>query len=163
MDLGTIKAKLEKNIYFSKEEFAADVRLTFSNAMTYNPPTNDVHLMAKELNKLFDRKWKDMDKKWNFEDELGQSETGITKETVRKSCTGTQSRHKDSLSKKSRASEPKGIHKISSMTTRDAKVSVVFCEGEKPYCNMQKLCNIFTEVDIKLMLLPTLLSTFTLL
>ncbi|XP_045804672.1 transcription factor GTE12-like [Trifolium pratense] len=124
MDLGTIKSKLEKNVYFSKEEFAADVRLTFSNAMTYNPPANDVHLMAKELNKLFDRKWYDRDKKWNSEDELGQSGTEIIKETVRKSCNGTQSRHKDSLSKKSRASEPKGIHKISSMTTRDAKVEV---------------------------------------
>ncbi|XP_058771392.1 transcription factor GTE11-like [Vicia villosa] len=127
MDLGTIKSKLEKNVYYSKEEFAADVRLTFSNAMTYNPPSNDVHLMANDLNKLFDRKWKDMDKKWNCEDELGKSvhgknETGIIKETVRKSCIGTQSRHKDSLTKRSRASEHKGIHKISSLTPRDAKV-----------------------------------------
>ncbi|CAK8530847.1 unnamed protein product [Lathyrus sativus] len=123
MDLGTIKSKLEKNIYHNKEEFAADVRLTFSNAMTYNPPKNDVHLMAKELNKLFDRKWKDMDKKWNCEDELGKSETGIIKET-RKSCIGTQSRHKVSLTKRSRAFEHKEIHKISSLTPRDAKVEV---------------------------------------
>lgn len=124
MDLGTIKFKLDKNIYYSKEEFAADVRLTFSNAMTYNPPSNDVHLMAKELNKLFERKWKDMDKKWNFEDEHEKSETGMIKETVRKSCDVTQSRHKDSFTKSSRASEHKRIPKISSLATRDAKVEV---------------------------------------
>ena len=32
MDLGTIKSKLEKNVYSGVEEFAADIRLTFSNA-----------------------------------------------------------------------------------------------------------------------------------
>ncbi|OIV89439.1 hypothetical protein TanjilG_21882 [Lupinus angustifolius] len=82
MDLGTIKSNLEKNIYSGIEEFASDVRLTFSNAMMYNPPSNDVHLMAKELNKIFDRKWKDFDKHWKCEDEDGKSMTGTIKETV---------------------------------------------------------------------------------
>lgn len=125
MDLGTIKSKLEKNIYSSMEEFAADVRLTFSNAMTYNPPTNDVHLMAKELNMKFRNKWKDMDKRWNCEDEHEKNMTGIVKETVQKRCNGTLSRHKGSSTKiKSQVSEHKGIHKISSLATRDAKVEV---------------------------------------
>ncbi|XP_004485967.1 transcription factor GTE12-like isoform X2 [Cicer arietinum] len=122
MDFSTIKTKLEKNVYYSKEEFAADVRLTFSNAMTYNPPSNDVHLMAKELNQEFDRKWKDMDKKWTSEDEHEESVNRIIKETVSRSCNVTHSRHKDSLTKKSRASEHKGIHKINSLATRDAKI-----------------------------------------
>ncbi|KAF2314636.1 hypothetical protein GH714_028129 [Hevea brasiliensis] len=52
MDLGTIKSKLEKNQYSGAEEFAADVRLTFSNAMLYNPPTNYVHQMAESMNKI---------------------------------------------------------------------------------------------------------------
>lgn len=163
MDLGTIKSKLGKNIYSGIEEFAADVRLTFSNAMTYNPPSNDVHLMAKELNKIFDRKWKDMDKKWKCEDEHGRSVTGTIKETVRKNCNGTHPRHKDTLTTKSQVSEHKGIHKISSLAPRDAKVSFVFYEGEKPYCNMQ-LYNIFTGIgEIKFILLPTLFSMVTLL
>ncbi|XP_027330871.1 transcription factor GTE12 isoform X1 [Abrus precatorius] len=124
MDLGTIKSKLEKNIYSGAEEFAADVRLTFSNAMTYNPPGNDVHLMAKELRKVFDRKWKDLDKKWKCEDEHGKSVTGTIKETVRRSLNGTHPRHKDTLPKKSQVSEHKGIHKISSLAARDARVVV---------------------------------------
>ncbi|KAK7303045.1 hypothetical protein RJT34_13944 [Clitoria ternatea] len=124
MDLGTIKSKLEKSVYSGVEDFAADVRLTFSNAMTYNPPSNDVHLMAKELSKIFDRKWKDLDKKWKCEDEDGKSLTGTIKENVRKSLNGMHPRHKDSLPKKSQVSENKGIYKISSLAARDAKVGV---------------------------------------
>ncbi|KAJ6302683.1 hypothetical protein OIU77_016717 [Salix suchowensis] len=37
MDLGTVKSKLTKNFYESPRDFAADVRLTFNNAMKYNP------------------------------------------------------------------------------------------------------------------------------
>ncbi|XP_019190192.1 PREDICTED: transcription factor GTE12-like [Ipomoea nil] len=64
MDLGTVKSKLEGNMYFSVEEFAADVRLTFANSMTYNPPTNRYHTMAKELDSLFNKRWKLMEAKW---------------------------------------------------------------------------------------------------
>lgn len=67
MDLGTIKSKLEKNVYVGTEEFAADVRLTFSNAMLYNPPANNVHLMAKELNGIFSTRWKSLEGKWKQE------------------------------------------------------------------------------------------------
>ncbi|KAE9591361.1 hypothetical protein Lal_00038649 [Lupinus albus] len=124
MDLGTIKSNLEKNIYSGIEEFASDVRLTFSNAMTYNPPSNDVHLMAKELNKIFDRKWKDFDKHWKCEDEDGKSMTGTIKETVGKNCNRTRPRHKDTMSKKSQLSEHRGIQKISSLVARDSNVEV---------------------------------------
>ncbi|KAK4399300.1 Transcription factor GTE12 [Sesamum angolense] len=58
MDLGTIKRKLEGNMYFGAEDFAADVRLTFSNAMLYNPPDNRVHSCAKKLDGNFSRRWK---------------------------------------------------------------------------------------------------------
>lgn len=65
MDLGTIKTKLGDNMYFSAAEFVADVRLTFSNAMLYNPPINKVHGMAKELDNLFTRRWKTVEAKLN--------------------------------------------------------------------------------------------------
>lgn len=61
MDLGTIKRKLEGNMYFSADEFAADVRLTFSNAMLYNPPGNEVHNCAKKLDANFSRRWKSLE------------------------------------------------------------------------------------------------------
>jgi hypothetical protein len=63
MDLGTVKSKLTSGKYSSPIAFAADVRLTFSNAMTYNPPGNDVHGIAATLSKAFETKWKSIEKK----------------------------------------------------------------------------------------------------
>ncbi|KAI3409406.1 uncharacterized protein J3R85_019345 [Psidium guajava] len=68
MDLGTIKSKLERNMYHGTEDFAADVRLTFSNAMCYNPPGNQVHIMADKLNKIFETGWKALEAKWSYGD-----------------------------------------------------------------------------------------------
>ncbi|GAA0140097.1 DNA-binding transcription factor [Lithospermum erythrorhizon] len=63
MDLGTIKGKLFSGQYSDPLGFAADVRLTFSNAMTYNPQGNAVHTMAKTLSKFFMVRWKQIEKK----------------------------------------------------------------------------------------------------
>ncbi|KAJ4901024.1 Transcription factor GTE8 [Raphanus sativus] len=63
MDLGTIKKNLASGVYSSPHEFAADVRLTFTNAMTYNPPGHDVHIMGDILSKLFEARWKLIEKK----------------------------------------------------------------------------------------------------
>ncbi|XP_059441688.1 transcription factor GTE10-like isoform X2 [Corylus avellana] len=63
MDLGTVRSKMTSGEYASPMEFAADVRLTFANAMTYNPPGNDVHFMAKTLGKYFEARMKAIEKK----------------------------------------------------------------------------------------------------
>ncbi|XP_022770103.1 transcription factor GTE10-like isoform X2 [Durio zibethinus] len=63
MDLGTVKKKIASGQYSSPSDFAVDVRLTFSNAMTYNPPGNDVHCMAETLSKYFEVRWKAIEKK----------------------------------------------------------------------------------------------------
>ncbi|CAA2993867.1 transcription factor GTE8 [Olea europaea subsp. europaea] len=63
MDLGTIKSKLASGKYASPLDFLADVRLTFTNAKTYNPPGNDVHIMADTLSKFFEVRWKAFEKK----------------------------------------------------------------------------------------------------
>ncbi|XP_076896441.1 transcription factor GTE4-like [Bidens hawaiensis] len=57
MDLGTIKSRLAQNFYKSPSEFAEDVRLTFRNAMLYNPKGQDVHFMAEQLSNIFEEKW----------------------------------------------------------------------------------------------------------
>ncbi|KAJ7559222.1 hypothetical protein O6H91_04G074700 [Diphasiastrum complanatum] len=63
MDLGTVKKKFESGQYQSPMEFAEDVRLTFSNAMKYNPKENDVHAMADILRKIFEERWKSIKEK----------------------------------------------------------------------------------------------------
>lgn len=63
MDLGTVKTKLSSGEYSNPSTFAADVRLTFSNAMTYNPQGHDVYIMAEMLGKYFETGWKQIEKK----------------------------------------------------------------------------------------------------
>ncbi|KAL3678133.1 hypothetical protein R1sor_021089 [Riccia sorocarpa] len=63
MDLGTIKKKLDSGQYHAPTEFADDVRLTFSNAMTYNPVGHDVYVMAQVLRTLFEERWKTIEDK----------------------------------------------------------------------------------------------------
>ncbi|XP_028778223.1 transcription factor GTE4-like [Neltuma alba] len=67
MDLGTVKTRLNKNWYKSPKEFAEDVRLTFRNAMKYNPPGQDVHVMADLLSKIFEDKWATIESDFNRE------------------------------------------------------------------------------------------------
>jgi bromodomain-containing factor 1 len=54
MDLGTISEKMSE--YESAEDFAADVRLVWSNALLFNPPDHEVYMMAKTLSALFEKK-----------------------------------------------------------------------------------------------------------
>lgn len=58
MDLGTVKANLAKNLYRTPEDFAADVRLTFNNALLYNPKTDPVNGMAEEMLARFEEMFK---------------------------------------------------------------------------------------------------------
>lgn len=67
MDLGTIKKKLHLKHYPSPVEFSDDIRLTFSNAMTYNPVGHDVYVMAELLKNIFEDWWKNMTKKLDDE------------------------------------------------------------------------------------------------
>ncbi|KAI5571041.1 hypothetical protein BDE02_11G067300 [Populus trichocarpa] len=114
MDLGTVKSKLGKNCYASIKEFADDIRLTFSNAMLYNPPTNNVHKMAEELNGIFETSWKTLEDKWNHEGPKfgsGKIISGQTTQIIdsRPNCPRTPPLHSNALPKKSKPSEEKVI------------------------------------------------------
>lgn len=63
MDLGTVQGRLDNEYYTTPMEFAEDVRLTFANAMKYNPPGNDFHYMAVSLSQFFEGKWKIIEQK----------------------------------------------------------------------------------------------------
>ncbi|XP_031256799.1 transcription factor GTE10 isoform X1 [Pistacia vera] len=125
MDLGTIKTKLNKNMYYGTEEFVADVRLTFSNAMLYNPPENNVHKMAEELNDLFLMKWKSLEDKWTHERPkagMGKVVSGKMMEvndTVHNSPK-TPPLHNSLSSKKSKTGEERAVRNPS--YTRDTEV-----------------------------------------
>uniref|UniRef100_A0A8C1VVR1 Bromodomain containing 4 n=1 Tax=Cyprinus carpio TaxID=7962 RepID=A0A8C1VVR1_CYPCA len=60
MDLSTIKEKLENRQYRDAQEFAADVRLMFSNCYKYNPPDHEVVAMARKLQDVFEMRFAKM-------------------------------------------------------------------------------------------------------
>ncbi|KAM0921913.1 hypothetical protein ACQ4PT_006548 [Festuca glaucescens] len=59
MDLGTVKASLAAGAYRSHEAFADDVRLTFNNALRYNPVGHEVHRSAGNLLANFEGLYKE--------------------------------------------------------------------------------------------------------
>lgn len=57
MDLGTVKTKMDNREYKSGAEFAADVRMIFTNCYKYNPPDHDVVAMARKLQDVFEMRY----------------------------------------------------------------------------------------------------------
>jgi len=70
MDLGTISERLNKLDYYVDEDpdaYAADVRLVFANALTYNKEGDAVYKMAKAMSKFFENEWATRMKMDDFE------------------------------------------------------------------------------------------------
>eukprot|EP00698_Gefionella_okellyi_P003602 TRINITY_DN13382_c0_g1_i1.p1 TRINITY_DN13382_c0_g1~~TRINITY_DN13382_c0_g1_i1.p1 ORF type:complete len:418 (+),score=69.20 TRINITY_DN13382_c0_g1_i1:88-1341(+) len=57
MDLGTISKKLEADGYSTADDFAADMRLVWGNAMLYNPASTMVHMLAQKLSDRFEKEY----------------------------------------------------------------------------------------------------------
>ncbi|KAK2835998.1 hypothetical protein Q5P01_016482 [Channa striata] len=57
MDLSSIKKKVDQRQYANAKEFAADVRLMFSNCYKYNPPAHEVVYMARKLQEIFEARY----------------------------------------------------------------------------------------------------------
>ncbi|KAK8664623.1 hypothetical protein V6N13_084401 [Hibiscus sabdariffa] len=108
MDLGTIRSKLAKKAYLSIEEFLADIKLTFSNAMLYNPPSNNVHKMAEEMNDFFEARWKSLEEKWNAHGKISSVQPKDVGES-RQACPKIQLSQNSTLPKKSKPSEEKAV------------------------------------------------------
>ena len=56
MDLGTIKKRLNNKYYWSSRECIDDFNLVFRNCLIYNKPDQDIVLMGKSLEKVFESK-----------------------------------------------------------------------------------------------------------
>ncbi|PCH33446.1 Bromodomain-containing protein [Wolfiporia cocos MD-104 SS10] len=60
MDLSTIRRKLQDGEYSTPEKFREDFKLMVKNSLMFNPPKNPVHEAGKELDRIFDEKWKQL-------------------------------------------------------------------------------------------------------
>ncbi|PNX95862.1 bromodomain-containing protein [Trifolium pratense] len=75
MDLGSVKEKLAKNAYSTPADFAYDVRLTFNNALTYNPVGHEVNIAARQFLSKFEELYRPIHEKFDegergFDDEV---------------------------------------------------------------------------------------------
>lgn len=57
MDLGTVKRNITSRKYKSIPEAAEDIRLVWTNCMTYNQDGSDFYILAKSLSKKFEEKY----------------------------------------------------------------------------------------------------------
>ncbi|KAF6161373.1 hypothetical protein GIB67_009252 [Kingdonia uniflora] len=82
MDLGTVMTKIVSGVYSSPLGFVEDVRLTFSNAITYNPAGHEVHIIAKQLSEFFETRWKAIEKKLQVADPMAlPMKSGVYRES----------------------------------------------------------------------------------
>lgn len=78
MDLSTIQKNIDNDIYKTKDEFADDVRLIFSNCFTYNPPEHEVVGMANRLKKVFEAKLTEIFTNQEAANDNGESDSDDT-------------------------------------------------------------------------------------
>mmetsp|Transcript_3907 Transcript_3907/g.6121 ORF Transcript_3907/g.6121 Transcript_3907/m.6121 type:complete len:219 (+) Transcript_3907:41-697(+) len=67
MDLGTLKRKLQKNMYKSIDEAARDMRLIWTNCMTYNQDGSEYYHLADTFAKTFEEKYAELRSKHGFD------------------------------------------------------------------------------------------------
>ncbi|KAK1609854.1 hypothetical protein QYE76_033527 [Lolium multiflorum] len=113
MDLGTIQKKLNAGMYHTPWEFAADVRLTFSNAILYNPVGNAVNIMAHTMSSVFEPRWKPIEKKLPRPEE----ESSVVEHSRNAAVEKNVFDNKDPSEKK--ASSNKGSYKKSTFQKED--------------------------------------------
>jgi hypothetical protein len=58
MDLGTVKRKLERGHYSTAHQVAEDVRLVWTNCMSYNSDGSDFWLLAKSYMRRFEDRYR---------------------------------------------------------------------------------------------------------
>jgi hypothetical protein len=75
MDLGTVKQKLDQREYKRPDEFAADIRLIFTNCYKYNQPDHEVVTMARKLQDVFEVRFAKMPDEPLHDDSSGGSES----------------------------------------------------------------------------------------
>jgi bromodomain-containing protein 4 len=88
MDLGTVKQKIDNGGYKTASEFAADVRLIFTNCYEHNPPDHGVVAMARKLQNIFEMMYTKISEE-NLDGAVGL-------EKSRKSSTSASSTSSDS-------------------------------------------------------------------
>ncbi|KAH3745339.1 sister chromatid cohesion protein PDS5 [Pelomyxa schiedti] len=127
MDLGTIKDRVDKNFYDTKEQFCKDVRQVWKNAQLYNMQGSPIYSWSQELSDVFEKKWS----KSKWEDDAPQTQTPprsqgsqqTSSNRKRKSSTSQATTPKTSAQPAEIASEyPEPIPEVKPMTIDEKRI-----------------------------------------
>lgn len=132
MDLGTVRAKLQDSMYFSIEEFKDDVRLTFANAMLYNPSVNIFNRNAKKLDSIFSAKCKSLDARLKRES-MNHERSCLFSGRERKTTETNHLGRRRSPVHSGRSPVHSGLAPMMTMSTKDKrKLTKEFVEATRP-------------------------------
>jgi hypothetical protein len=62
MDLQTIRNKLRDGRYASREAFASDSRLVFSNCLFYNEDQSKIGMAGHSMKNVFEKRWSELNR-----------------------------------------------------------------------------------------------------
>lgn len=79
MDLGTVKSRLNNKEYQTPLDFASDVRLTFGNALKYNPKGHEVNTLADSMLQRFEKLFGPEYEKYESEYQNAMTENSVEK------------------------------------------------------------------------------------
>ena len=77
MDLGTVKRRLERGYYQTAHQVAEDIRLIWSNCMTYNADGSDFWLLAKSYSRRFEDRYRKVRQECKKVDDVSFCRHGI--------------------------------------------------------------------------------------
>lgn len=97
MDLGTIKRKLERGHYTTAHQVSEDVRLVWSNCMTYNSDGSDFWLLAKSYSRRFEDRYRKVKSEFDVGEDLDEEAASTAASTNKvPSTTKSVASNKDS-------------------------------------------------------------------
>ena len=102
MDLSTVEHKLKSNAYTAQDDFIADVRLIWSNALTFNASETDVYAMAEDMSIYFE----DLLKREKEGDSALKTQTDKLKRKLRDIEAGVSVRNNKTSSSKAAMDRP---------------------------------------------------------
>ncbi|KIX05307.1 uncharacterized protein Z518_06179 [Rhinocladiella mackenziei CBS 650.93] len=80
MDLGTVKQKLDNNVYEKAKDFEEDVRLIFKNCYKFNPDGDLVNTSGHQLEEMFNKKWATKDEWIGAREPQSEPQSGVEDE-----------------------------------------------------------------------------------
>jgi hypothetical protein len=89
MDLGTVRANLANGYYDEPSDVNSDMKLMFKNCYTYNPPGNPVHNAGKQLQAVWEEKWRAMPPKEESDVEDESEDDGESSSLLHSTCNAS--------------------------------------------------------------------------